>query len=90
MNKTQLIDAVAEKAEISKVDARKALESFSEVIGEALKAGDKVSFVGFGTFSVAERSARVGINPRTREKIQIEAKKVVKFKAGAEISGAVN
>lgn len=90
MNKTQLIDAVAEKAELSKVDARKALEAFSAVITDALKEGDKVSFVGFGTFSVAERSARTGINPRTREKIQIEAKKVVKFKAGAEISGAVN
>ena len=90
MNKTQLIDAVAEKAGLSKVDARKALEAFSDVITDALKEGDKVSFVGFGTFSVAERSARTGINPRTREKIQIEAKKVVKFKAGAEISGAVN
>lgn len=90
MNKTQLIDAVAEKSELSKVDARKALESFAEVIGEALKEGDKVSFVGFGTFSVSERSARTGINPRTREKIQIPAKNVVKFKAGAEVTGAVN
>lgn len=90
MNKTQLIDAVAEKAELSKVDARKAVEAFAEVVGESLAAGDKVAFVGFGTFSVAERSARTGINPRTREKIQIDAKKVVKFKAGAEVTNAVN
>ncbi len=90
MNKTQLIEAVAEKSGLTKVDAKKAVEAFSETIEETLKAGDKVAFVGFGSFSVSERSARTGINPRTREAIQIAAKKVVKFKAGAELSAAVN
>ena len=90
MNKTQLIEAVAEKSGLTKVDAKKAVEAFSETIEETLKAGDKVAFVGFGSFSVSERSARTGINPRTRETIQIAAKKVVKFKAGAELSAAVN
>lgn len=90
MNKSQLIDSVAEKAGLSKADAKKAVEGFVATVEETLKAGDKLALVGFGSFSVSERSARTGINPQTKATIQIPAKKVVKFKAGAELSGAVN
>ena len=83
MNKTQLIDAMAAKAGISKADSKKALEAFMESVNEALIAGDKVALVGFGTFSVSERAERTGRNPQTGESITIAAKKVVKFKAGA-------
>lgn len=86
MNKTELINAISEKAEISKVDAKKALEAFIETVGEELKKGEKIALVGFGTYSVSEKAARKGINPRTKETIDIPAKKVVKFKAGAELS----
>jgi len=89
MNKTQLIEAMASGAGLSKADAKKALESFVAATGEALKNGDKVSLVGFGSFSVTERSARTGRNPQTGAAIQIAAKKVVKFKAGAELSANV-
>ncbi len=86
MNKSELVSAVAQKSELSKVDAKKALDAVLEAIGEELKNDGKVVLVGFGTFSVTERSARKGINPRTKEPIDIPAKKVVKFKAGSELS----
>lgn len=83
MNKTELIDAVAAKAGLSKVDAKKALDAVLDSIAEAVKSGDKVALVGFGTFSVSERAARTGRNPQTGATIEIAAKKSVKFKAGA-------
>ena len=86
MNKSELVSAVAQKSMLSKVDAKKALDAVLESIGEELKNDGKVVLVGFGTFSVTERSARKGINPRTKEPIDIPAKKVVKFKAGSELS----
>ena len=82
MNKAQLIDAIAEKAGLTKADSKKAVET----VGEALKGGDKVALIGFGSFSVSERSARSGRNPQTGKTITIPAKKVVKFKAGAELA----
>ncbi len=90
MNKAELINAVAEEAKISKVDAKKALDAVVKSISNALVAGDKVSLVGFGTFTVGERATRQGINPATKQPITIAAKKVAKFKAGAELSAAVN
>ena len=81
MNKTDLINEVAAKAGLSKVDAKKAVDAVFESIEQALANEDKVQLIGFGTFAVQEKPAREGINPRTKEKIQIEAKKVVKFKA---------
>jgi DNA-binding protein HU-beta len=86
MNKTQLIDAIAAKAGISKVDAKKALEAFIVSVGESLKNDDKVTLVGFGSFSLSERSERNGRNPQTGKSIKIPAKKVVKFKAGVELA----
>ena len=86
MNKSELVSAVAQKSGLSKVDSKKALDAVLESIGEELKNDGKVVLVGFGTFSVTERSARKGINPRTKEPIDIPAKKVVKFKAGSELS----
>ena len=86
MNKSELVSAVAQRSELTKVDAKKALDAVLEAIGEELKNDGKVVLVGFGTFSVSERSARKGINPRTKEPIDIPAKKVVKFKAGSELS----
>lgn len=89
MNKTDLTNAIAAKAGLTKVDAKKALDACVEAITEALKAGDKVALVGFGTFSVSARGERTGINPRTKEQITIAAKKQAKFKAGAELDAAV-
>ena len=86
MNKAQLIDAIAEKAGLQKVEAKKALEAYVEATTEALKAGDKVALVGFGTLSVNERAARKGRNPQTKKEMMIPAKKVVKFKAGADLT----
>lgn len=90
MNKAELINVVAEEAGLTKIDAKKAIESVVKGISDALIAGDKVSLVGFGTFSVADRAARPGINPATKEAITIEAKKVAKFKAGTELSASIN
>ena len=90
MNKAELIDAIAEEAGLSKADAKKALEAFLASIEKTLKKGDKISLVGFGSWSVSEKPAREGRNPKTGETIKIAAKKVVKFKAGAELSNAVN
>ena len=90
MNKTELIYKIAAGDGISKADAKKALDATTNALKEALVAGDKIQLVGFGTFSVSERPAREGINPATKEKIQIAAKKVAKFKAGAELADAIN
>ena len=89
MNKTELINAIAEKANLTKVDAKAALDAAIEAVGEALAQNDKVTLIGFGTFSVAEKGARTGINPKTKAKIEIPARKAVKFKAGAELNGKV-
>ncbi len=89
MNKADLINAMADKAGLSKADSKKALDAFVEAVTGTLAKGDKVSLVGFGSFSVASRAARTGINPATKAAIQIPAKKVAKFKAGAELAGAV-
>ena len=90
MNKTELIDKIAEGAGLTKADAKKALEATTAAIKDALAAGDKVALIGFGTFSVNERPAREGINPATKQKITIAAKKVAKFKAGADLDEALN
>ena len=90
MNKTELVSSIAAKAGLSKADSKKALDATIEAIAEALKAGDKISLVGFGTFAVAERPARQGINPATKAPISIPAKKVAKFKAGADLESAIN
>ena len=89
MNKTELVEKIAAGAGITKADAKKALETAVSAVKDALIAGDKVSLVGFGTFSVNERPAREGINPATKSKITIAAKKVAKFKAGAELADAL-
>lgn len=89
MNKTELINAIAENAGLSKADSKKALEACLDALSNALKSGDKISLIGFGTFAVTERPARTGINPRTKEQITIEAKKIVKFKAGSELADAI-
>ena len=89
MNKTELIDRIAAGSDLSKAAAKKALDATTEAIKAALVAGDKVQLVGFGTFSVNERPARQGINPATKQKINIPAKKVDKFKAGAELNDAI-
>ena len=89
MNKTELIAKIAETAGLSKVDAKKALDAAVEAVKDALVAGDKGQLVGFGTFAVKEQPAREGINPATKAKIKIAAKKVAKFKAGAELAEAV-
>ena len=89
MNKTELIDKIAAGAGLTKVDAKKALDATVAAIKDALVAGDKISLVGFGTFSVSERPAREGINPATKEKIKIAAKKGAKFKPGAELADAL-
>ncbi|MDR2474679.1 MAG: HU family DNA-binding protein [Bacteroidales bacterium] len=85
MNKAELISSIAEKTGLSKADSKKALDAFTGSVRETLKAGGKVILVGFGTFSVSERAAREGVNPATKEKIKIPAKKVAKFKPGAEL-----
>ena len=90
MNKAQLIDAMAEKAGLSKADAKKALDAFVESTTDALKGGDRVALIGFGSFAISERGARTGRNPQTGKEIEIPAKKVVKFKAGAELADAVS
>ena len=89
MTKTDLVNAIAAQG-LSKADSKKALDAVLDAISGALKEGDKVAILGFGTFSINERPAREGINPATKEKITIAAKKVVKFKAGAELAAGVN
>lgn len=90
MNKTELIAAVAEKAELSKKDAEKALMAFTNVVAEELAKGEKIQVVGFGTFEVSERAAREGRNPKTGEKMPIAASKTPKFKAGKALKDQVN
>ena len=90
MNKTELVSSIAAKSGLSKADSKKALDACVEAIVDALKGGDKVSLVGFGTFSVAKRPARQGINPLTKKPLSIAAKKVAKFKAGSDLDGAIN
>lgn len=89
MNKTELIEKIAAGSGLSKAASKKALAATVDAIKGALAEGDKVQIVGFGTFSVAERAGREGVNPATKEKISIAAKKVAKFKAGAELAAAV-
>ena len=89
MNKTELVNAIADKANLSKVDAKAALDATLGAISDALAKGDKVAILGFGTFAVAEKGARTGINPRTKEKIEIAARKSIKFKAGADLDNKV-
>jgi DNA-binding protein HU-beta len=89
MNKAELIDAIAENANLTKVDSKKALDAFIKAVSTALNKGDKVALIGFGSFSVSKRSARTGRNPRTGAAIKIAAKKVVRFKAGSELTTKV-
>ena len=89
MNKAELIDAIAGESKLSKADSKKALDAFVTATTKALKKGDRVALVGFGSFSIAKRAARKGRNPQTGKEIKIAAKKVVKFKAGNELSDKV-
>jgi DNA-binding protein HU-beta len=89
MNKSDLIDAIAKGASITKVQSEAALSSTLEAIRKALKKGDRVQLVGFGTFSVTKRAARIGRNPQTGKALKIAARKVAKFKAGKDLSSAV-
>lgn len=90
MKKAELVAAIAEKTELSKKDAEKAVKAFTEVVEEELKRGGKIQLVGFGTFEVAERAARTGINPSTKEPIDIPASKAPKFKAGKAFKDSIN
>ena len=90
MNKNELVSAVAQKAGLTKADAKKAIDATTEVIADALKAGDKIALIGFGTFSVAERGERKGVNPATGAQITIPAKKSAKFKGGKELTDSLN
>ncbi|MDQ3191666.1 MAG: HU family DNA-binding protein [Bacteroidota bacterium] len=89
MNKAELIDAMASEAKLTKADAKKALDAFVTATSKSLKKGDRVALVGFGSFSIAKRSARNGRNPQTGKAIKIAAKKVVKFKAGTDLAGKI-
>jgi len=89
MNKSELITAIADKAELSKADAGRALDSLVEVLGKALKKNDKISLVGFGTFSVRKRAARTGRNPKTGAPLKIAASKNPTFKAGKALKDAI-
>ncbi len=89
MNKTEFVNAVSAKSGLSKVDAKKAVDAFVETISEELKGGGKVALLGFGSFSVSEKSARKGVNPKTKQPIDIPARKSVKFKAGSELAETV-
>jgi DNA-binding protein HU-beta len=90
MNKTDLIEEIAKSADITKASATRALDAAIEAITSSLQKNESVTLVGFGTFSVGERAARTGLNPRTKEAIQIDAAKVPKFKAGKALKDAVN
>ncbi|HIU03414.1 MAG TPA: HU family DNA-binding protein [Candidatus Onthocola gallistercoris] len=90
MNKAELVAVMAERTEMSKKDAEKALKAFVDIIGEELKKGEKIQLVGFGTFEVSERAAREGRNPQTGEKMTIEASKSPKFKAGKALKDVIN
>ena len=90
MNRMELVAAIAEKSELSKKDAEKALKAFTDVVAEELKKGEQIQLVGFGTFKVSERAAREGRNPQTGETMKIEASKAPKFKAGKALKDLVN
>ena len=90
MNKTELVTAIAEQAELSKKDSEKALKAFIDVVTDELKKGEKIQLVGFGTLEVIERAAREGRNPLTGEKMSIKGSKAPKFKAGKALKDAVN
>jgi len=90
MNKQELITAIAEKAEMEKDDAKKALNAFIEVVGDELKKGEKIQIIGFGTFEVSERAAREGRNPQTGEAMEIKASRNPKFKAGKALKDSLN
>ncbi len=90
MNKAELIEAIASGSKLTKADSGRALDAFLDATTKALKKGDKLTLVGFGTFSVTKRPARVGRNPKTGKAIKIAAKKVAKFKAGAALAKVVN
>ena len=90
MNKTELVAAIAEKTDLSKADSERALKAFIETVEKALKKGDKVQLVGFGTFELKKTAARTGHNPRTGEKLKIKASKTPKFKAGKAFKDALN
>ena len=90
MKKSELVAAMAEKTDLTKKDAEKALKAFTDVVAEELKKGGKIQLVGFGTFEVAERKARKCINPRTKEEIKVPATKAPKFKAGNGLKSVVN
>lgn len=89
MNKADFINSVAEKSGLSKADSKKAVEAFVETVTSELKAGGKVALLGFGAFSVSEKAARKGVNPKTKESIEIPARKAVKFKPGAELNDLI-
>jgi DNA-binding protein HU-beta len=89
MNKAQLIDAIAAEANLTKADAKRSLDAFVQSTTKALKKGDRVALVGFGSFSVAKRGSRTGRNPQSGKPITIKAKKVVKFKAGSDLAVSV-
>lgn len=89
MNKAELIEEIAANAGLSKADAKRALDGFVSATTKALKSGDRVALVGFGSFSVSKRAARTGRNPQTGKEIKIKAKNVVRFKSGSELSDAV-
>ena len=89
MNKTEFINAVAEQSGLSKVDSKKAVEAFIQTISNEMKEGGKISLLGFGSFSTTEKAARKGVNPKTKEVIDIPARKVVKLKAGAELTDKI-
>ena len=90
MNKTEFINSIAEKSGLSKVDAKKALDAFVDTVASELKAGNKVAILGFGTFSVNEKAARTGLNPRTKESIDNPAHNVAKFKPSNELNDSLN
>ena len=90
MNKQELIDAIAQHAELSKADAKRALDAFIEIVKTQLKKGGDVRLIGFGTFSVRKRKARQGVNPQTKEPIKIRARKVPHFTPGAELRAIVD
>lgn len=89
MNKTEFISAVSAKSGLSKTDAKKAVEAFIETVSNEMQAGGKIALLGFGSFSVTEKAARKGVNPKTKQPIEISARKVVKFKAGAELNDKI-
>jgi DNA-binding protein HU-beta len=90
MNKSELVDAIASDSGLTKADAQRAVNSFVQVVGGALKSEDRVALVGFGSFSISKRAERQGRNPQTGKAITIKAKNIVKFKAGSELAEKVN